>query len=135
MIKNLGKYAHPPKGGKMKTVKGMPITGGKTEMRPKMPSTSLNTTAQMAQQIATPPAPFKSNASVVNQPVQAVMPNGPTTKHTAGLSGSKAPAHPPKQYNIKTKGKMVGVNFPGPKKVGKMTASATKGGHSLLYGD
>jgi hypothetical protein len=34
----------------------------------------------------------------------------------------------------KTMGLMVGVR-PAKRKVGKMTASAKKGGHSLLYGD
>lgn len=132
MIQNLGKYAHPPKGANMKTVKGMPITGGRTEMAP-MNAQVTPRSKQAASMVSAPPAPFKNPAVLAQAP--QVMPNGPTTKHTAGLSGTKAPAHPPKQYSIKTKGKMVGVNFPGPKIKGAMTKSATKGGHSLLYGD
>lgn len=161
MIKNLGKYAHQPKGnstqagrhsaganpapgsgvqppnraGQPEPAGNKPITGGKTEMRPKAASTSMNSILQAQQHIQRPPAPFKNPAGVANAPAPAVMPNGPTTKHTAGLSGSPAPAHPPKQYNIKTKSHMVGVTDNPPRKVGAMTASAKKGGHSLLYGD
>ena len=122
MIKNLGKFAHPPK------------SGGKPEMKPNLPMESKQS-KQAASQIKAPPAPFKNPAAAANAPAQAVMQNGPTSKHTAGLSGSKAPAHPPKQYGIKTKSHMVGVKDNPPKIAGALTKKATKGVHSLLYGD
>ena len=126
MIKNLGKFAHPKKQGRM------PITGGKTEMTPQAASTSMNNSLQAAANIQRPPAPFKNPAGVANAPAPAVMPNGPTTKHTAGLSGTPAPAHPPKQYQIKTKNHMVGVKDNPPRKIGAMTASAKKVRHGSL---
>ena len=159
MIQNLGKFAHarnPNKGRhaaganpapgstfKPRNAASQPepasnkvTTGSKTFGAPKNPSiNSANQVAQAQSQISANPAPFKNPAGVANASAPATMPYGSTFKHTSGLAGSKAPAHPPKQYSIKTKGKMVGVNFPGKKKKGAMTASATKGGHSLLYGD
>lgn len=130
MIHNLGKFAHAKKQGRM------PITGGKTEMRPRNPSTnSTQQVTQVQSQISAPPAPFKTTQGIVNTPAPGTMQNGSTFKPTAGLAGAKAPAHPPKQYTIKSKGKMVGVNFPGKKVKHVMNASAKKGGHSLLYGD
>ena len=158
MIKNLGRYAHPPKGGRNplagRHAAGSPLgspttppnkasqpepasnkTKGATKGfgTPRPPMTNPTNQAVQAQsQISAQPAPFKIPMGLGNQSMAI---NGPTQKPTAGLVGSKAPAHPPKQYQIKTKSHMVGVPNNPPRKVGKMTASATKGGHSLLYGD
>lgn len=162
MIKNLGTYAHPSKGGRNtnagrhaaganpapgsgvkppnKASQAEPAsnkvkTASMGQMKPSNPMTNpTNQSAQAQSQISAPPAPFKTTQGIVNTPAPAVMPYGSTFKHTSGLSGSKAPAHPPKQYKIKTKSHMVGVTQ-GKRKIGKMTAGATKGGHSLLYGD
>lgn len=138
MIQNLGKYAHPAK-----KQSRMPITGGKTEMRPKAPSTSVNNSLQAQANIQRPPAPFKNPAGIANVPAptgpKGVNPGSVTRQQNAGLSGSKAPSNPPVgpvgNYRPKTLGKMVGVNFPGKKVKYAMNASAKKGGHSLLYGD
>lgn len=168
MINNLGKFAHPPKGGGRNIGKGRHNAGanpapvstfkprnsaGQSEPAgnkvttgqpnfgaPKNPMTNpANQAAQAQSQISAPPAPFKNPAGPANASVPATMPYGPTSKHTSGLRGSLAPKNPPAGpvggFKPKTLGKTVGVNFPGPKKKGKMTASATKGGHSLLYGD
>lgn len=162
MIKNLGTYAHPAKGGRNtnagrhaaganpapgsgirppnKSSQAEPAsnkvkTASMGQMSPKNPSTnSTQQVSQVQSQISAPPAPFKTTSGILGMGAPAVMPYGPTSKHTSGLSGSKAPAHPPKQYKIATKSHMVGVTQ-GKRKIGKMTASAKKGGHSLLYGD
>lgn len=115
-------------------------TSSKRFGAPKNPSiNSANQVAQVQSQIAANPAPFKNPAGAANASAPAVMPYGSTFKHTSGLSGSKAPKNPSAApvggFKPKTLGKQVGYNFPGKKIKHKMTASATKGGHSLLYGD
>ena len=107
---------------------------------PKNPMTNpTNQAAQAQSQISANPAPFKNPAGVANASAPATMPYGSTFKHTSGLRGSSAPknpgAGPVGGMKPKTLGLTVGVKFPGPKKKGAMTASAKKGGHSLLYGD
>lgn len=117
-----------------------PKTGASYQMTPKNPITNpTNQAAQAQSQISAPPAPFKNPAGIVGLGAPATMPYGSTFKHTAGLSGSKAPRNPPAGpvggFKPKTLGKQVGYNFPGKKHKSPMTASAKKGGHSLLYGD
>ena len=125
MIKNLGKFAHPPK------------SGSKPQMKPRLPMESKQS-KQAASQIKAPPAPFKNPAGAANAPAPAKMINGPTSKHTAGLKGSAAPvtpnAGPVGGGKPKTGSMVVGVGNP-PKIAGAITKKATKGGHSLLYGD
>lgn len=115
-------------------------TGSKTFGAPKNPSiNSTNQVAQAQSQISANPAPFKNPAGPANLSTPSTMPYGSTFKHTSGLNMSKAPKNPPAGpvggMKPKTLGLTVGVNFPGKKKKGAMTASAKKGGHSLLYGD
>ncbi len=114
--------------------------GSKAFGAPKNPITSpANQAVQAQSQIAANPAPFKNPAGPANASAPATMPYGSTFKHTSGLSGGKAPknpnAGPVGGFKPKTQGLMVGVNFPGKKKKGAMNVGATKGGHSLLYGD
>ena len=118
-------------------------TGSKGQMTPRLPMTNPTNQAVQAQsQISAPPVPFKNPAGPVGSapgkaPRGAVP--GPVQKPYAGLRGSGAPKNPDAGpvggFKPKTLGKQVGyVNNP-PRKIGKMTASAKKGGHSLLYGD
>lgn len=114
-------------------------TGSKKFGAPKNPSiNSTNQVAQAQSQISANPAPFKNPAGIANASTPATMPYGSTFKHTVGQVGSRAPKNPPAGpvggFKPKTLAKQVGYRT-APRKIGKMTASATKGGHSLLYGD
>jgi hypothetical protein len=54
----------------MKKVKGMPITGGKTAMRPKPPvQTTPDTSADAQKQVMQPPAPFANKRGPANVPI------------------------------------------------------------------
>ena len=169
MISNLGKFAHPPKGGGRNPGAGRhnaganpapgsgispPNKGGQSEPagnkpttgqpgfgKPKTVSTSLNNSIQAAANVSSQPMPFRTVNGPATMPTAgAVMPYGPTTKHTPGLQKSAAPgpksipAGPVGGMKPKTLGLTVGVGKPKMKK-GAMKAGATKGGHSLLYGD
>lgn len=120
---------------------GNKVTGGsKSFGAPRNPQTNpTNQSVQAQSQISANPAPFKNPDGPANASTPAQMPYGSTFKHTSGLSGAKAPANPNAGpvggFKPKTNGLQVGVNFPGPRKKGEMSAGATKGGHSLLYGD
>lgn len=163
MIQNLGKYAHaarnpakgthahganpapgsglkpPNRSGQSEPAGNKIKTGSPGQMRPSNPMTNAaNQSVQAQSQLSAPPAPFKTTQGIVGSGAPATAPYGTVQRITAGLSGSRAPktpqAGPVGGMKPKTLGLMVGVR-PGKRKVGKMTASAKKGGHSLLYGD
>lgn len=162
MIQNLGKYAHarnpnkgrhaaganpapgsgikpPNKSGQAEPASNKVTTASKTFGAPRNASTSMNSVSQAQSQVAANPAPFKNPAGVANASAPAVMPYGSTFKHRPGLQKSAAPRNPSAGPvgggKPKTLSHMVGYKAVPPKKKGAMTASAKKGGHSLLYGD
>lgn len=55
----------------MKTVRNMPITGSKTNMRPKPPVMTDNTKTSLGaqQQVTQPPQPFANKRGTVNLPI------------------------------------------------------------------
>lgn len=122
-----------PAGNKVKT-------SASYQMTPKLPTVSPQS-RQAQSQISAPPAPFKNPNAIANAPVGTASIEaapGPVQKPASGLRNSKAPFHPnPAEAGSvrpSTLNKMVGYGK-SPRKVGKITAGATKGGHSLLYGD
>jgi hypothetical protein len=136
-----GSGTRPPnRAGQAAPAGNSPTTAQPGFGAPRPPQTNpTNQSQQVQSQISAQPAPFKIPMGLGQK---SVAQNGDIKSGNGmiGQKGNQAPKNPPAGpvggFKPKTLGLTVGVRPTPPAKKGKIKiGGATKGGHSLLYGD